>query len=178
MLQNVCSQVLTMLRVGWAQWKVWNPGKFLRTYSTGVNVNGGFFDPGVTKEAQGTALELVGEQRKSVLLCSQIRPEKKEAGAIPLIWANKGDRLKPDVRSRICVQECKIWTNAAASLSPEKLFSPMPLVAVLFCEQLGARLLVRGDDFVVLGDAKAVNHLHELWKTKYTVKLVAQVGRW
>ena len=50
-LQNMCSQVLTTLRVGWAQWKVWNPGKFLRTYSTGVNVNRGFVDPELTKES-------------------------------------------------------------------------------------------------------------------------------
>ena len=144
-------------------------------------------------------------------------------------WTSTEDRLNPNVRTRICVQECN---NAAAPLSPEKLFSAMlPLnalkiltwlktsrsvsktgevlliahfdisrshsrphrsqrlcgalrevlfcgtqdasslwqkdhtgphadpSAVLLCDKLAARLPVRGDDFVMLGDAAAVTGL-------------------
>ena len=39
-----------------------------------------------------------------------------------------------------------------------------------------ARLLEHAEEFVVLGDAAVVNKLHEVLKTIYTVKLVAQTG--
>ena len=46
---------------------------------------------------------------------------------------------------------------------------------MLFCEELD-RLVVRGDDFVLLGEVGAFDRLHELLKTECTVKLVTGVG--
>ena len=55
--------------------------------------------------------------------------KEKGARAIPLVWLD-AHSLKPDVRSGICVQECKKGANATVSLS-EKLFSPLPPLEAL-----------------------------------------------
>ena len=51
-----------------------------------------------------------------------------------------------------------------------------PDPAVLFCIKLDARFPVRGDDFMLLGDAAAVGGIHRLLKTKHTAKLIVNIG--
>ena len=74
--------------------------------------------------------------------------------------------------------DSNLWqTDDAALLESRGFAAGRSNPTVLFCEKVVARLLVHGDDLVLLGDAAPVADLHELLNTRCTVKLVAQIGK-
>ena len=97
-------------------------------------MNGGFLDPRLTKKAR--RLELHWVQKEGVYSYTK-RTEVEEKGAkiIPLLWVdtNKGDNLRPEVRSRLCVRECKRrrGVRTEAELDPSSVFSAMPPLEAL-----------------------------------------------
>ena len=48
--------------------------------------------------------------------------------------------------------------------------------ALFYSKELDARLLVHGDDFVMLGDAEAIDQMHKKLSSKYEVKMLAKFG--
>ena len=96
------------------------------------DVNGGFLDPRLVREARLLELDWIKKERVYDYR-SRTEAEKKGIKPIPLIWVgtNKGDKNTPFVRSRICVRECKKGRNAVESLEPEQLFSAMPLLEAI-----------------------------------------------
>ena len=104
--------------------ELWNQPDYMEYWD---DVNGGFLDPRLVREAR--LLEL-GWIKKDRVFDYRSRTEAKKKGIkpIPLMWVetNKGDKNTPFVRSRICVRECKKGRNAVESLEPEQLFSAMP----------------------------------------------------
>ena len=94
------------------------------------DVNGGFLDPRLTREAR--RLELDWVMKEKVYSCC--RPEDaKDQRPIAMRWVdtNKGDLKSPVVRSRLCVKEQKKGRHRVQSLEPEQLYSAMPPLEAL-----------------------------------------------
>ena len=84
--------------------ELWNQPDYQEYWD---DVNGGFLDPHLVREARLLELDWIKKER----VCdyrSSTQAEKKDIKPIPLIWVdtNKGDKNTPFVRSRICVREC------------------------------------------------------------------------
>ena len=109
--------------------ELWNQPDYKEYWD---DVNGGFLDPRLVREARLLELDWIKKERVYDYR-SRTEAEKKGIKPIPLIWVdtNKGDKNTPFVRSRICVRECKKGRNAVESLEPEQLFSAMPPLEAL-----------------------------------------------
>eukprot|EP00971_Amphidinium_carterae_P220004 4367367-Amphidinium_carterae.2 len=71
----------------------------------------------------------------------------------------------------------RLWQKDYTSLLESAGFRPgIAYPAVFYSRELDARILVHGDDFVGLGDARAMESFHQLLKKKYKVKLMAMIG--
>ena len=96
------------------------------------DVNGGFLNPRLVREARLLELDWIKKERVCDY-CSRTEAEEKGIKPIPLIWVdtNKVFKNSPFVRSRICVRKCKKGRNPVESLEPEQLFSATPPLEAL-----------------------------------------------
>ena len=112
------------------------------------DVNGGYLDPDLVKEARAKEREWVKKQQIWRIVPRAQCLERTGRPPIPLRWVdtNKGDRVKPNYRSRIVAKDIKAKKKGTGQeLDASEVFSSMPpLEGLMILSGLFANLSVSG----------------------------------